>query len=156
MIVKHPRNSHISHKFNDLKIMPISMLFKLRLVIFYNRHVLPIKDNYNLTEKDHQMVTRKNLKNPIKTIKIKSKKEKRSMLFTAANLYGELRTFGTSPVGCSGNSWRLACGSWMLGTANCMNGAVITLVSNYLIGPFVFVFSLNDLSEFLSFYLEKQ
>ena len=36
------------------------------------------------------MVTRKNLKNPIKTIKIKSEKGKRSMFFTAANLYGEL------------------------------------------------------------------
>ena len=29
---------------------------------------------------------------------------------------------------------------------NLYNGAVITLVSNYLIGPFVFVFSLIDLS----------
>ena len=48
VIVKQPPNSHISHKFNDLKIMPISMLFKFRLVNFYNRHVLSIKDNYNL------------------------------------------------------------------------------------------------------------
>ena len=56
VIVKQPPNSHISHKFNDLKIMPISMLFKFRLVIFYNRHVLSTKNNYNLTEKDHQIL----------------------------------------------------------------------------------------------------
>ena len=102
--------------------MPISMLFKFRLVIFYNRHVLSIKDNYNLTEKDHQMVTRKNLKNPIKTIKIKSEKGKRSMFFTAANLYGELAWDLPNPtVGCSGNSWQLACrslmDSWWWGSA---------------------------------------
>ena len=36
------------------------------------------------------MVTRKKLKNPIKTIKIKSEEGKQSMFFTAANLYGEL------------------------------------------------------------------
>ena len=43
-------------------------------ITWHNRHVLSIKDNYNPTEKDHQMVTRKKLKNPIKTIKIKSEK----------------------------------------------------------------------------------
>ena len=85
------------------------------------------------------------------------------MFFTAANLYGELAwhlwdhprgVFGKRlaarlweldgklvvALGCPGGA------SWMLGTANCLNGAVITLVSNYLIGPFVFVFSLIDLS----------
>ena len=114
VIVKQPPNSHISHKFNDLKIMPISMLFKFRLVIFYNRHVLSIKDNYNLTEKDHQMVTRKNLKNPIKTIKIKSEKGKRSMFFTAANLYGEL-AWDLRDLPCGVFGKQLAARLWELG-----------------------------------------
>ena len=59
------------------------------------------------------MVIRKNLKNPVKTIRIKSEKENGqsySLLVSAVSLLG---TFGTSPVGCLGNSWRLACGSWM-------------------------------------------
>ena len=122
--------------------MPISMLFKFRLVIFYNRHVLSTKNNHNLTEKDHQIL--------LKQSKLSLKKENGqcfSLLLTyTVSLLG---TFGTSPVGCSGNSWRLACGSWMLGTANCLNGAVITLVSNYLIGSpslaslFLFLVSLN-------------
>ena len=85
------------------------------------------------------------------------------MFFTAANLYGELAwefldflcgMFGKQlaarlweldgqrvvALGCPGGA------SWMPRTANCLNGAVITLVLNYLIGPFVFVFSLIDLS----------
>ena len=39
VIVIQLPNSHIFHKFDDLKMMPISRLFKFRLVIFYNRHV---------------------------------------------------------------------------------------------------------------------
>ena len=113
VVVKQPLNSHISYKFNDLKIMPISMLFKFRLVIFYNRDVLSIKDNCISTKKDHRMVTTKNLENYIKAIKIKSKKEHGqcfSLLLTSTvSLFG---TFVTSPVGFSGNSWWLACGSW--------------------------------------------
>ena len=44
---------------------------------------------------------------------------------------------------------------WMLGTANCLNGAVSTLVSNYLIGPFVFVLGLIDLSQYFYHCNEK-
>ena len=88
------------------------------------------------------------------------------MFFTAANLYGELvwelrnlpcEMFGKQLAArlweLDGQRVALGCrgwASWMLGTANCLNGAVITLVLNYLIGPFVFDFSLIDLSYFLS------
>ena len=71
------------------------------------------------------------------------------MFFTAANLYGgmfgkqlaarlwELDGQRVVALGCPGGA------SWMLGTANCLNGAVITLVLNYLIGPlFLFLVSL--------------
>ena len=38
VIVIQLPNSHIFHKFDDLKMIPISRLFKFRLVIFYNWH----------------------------------------------------------------------------------------------------------------------
>ena len=61
------------------------------------------------------MVTRENLKNP--AVRVFGKQ-------LAARLGGLL----VVELGCPGGA------SWMLGAANCFNGAVITLVSNYLIG----------------------
>ena len=60
------------------------------------------------------MVTRKKLRNPIETTKIKFEKGKRSMFFTAANLYGELAwDFRDLPCGVFGK--RLAARLWELG-----------------------------------------
>ena len=68
----------------------------------------------NLTEKDHQIVTRKNLTNPIKAIKIKSEKGKRSMFFTAANLCGEL-AWDLRELPCGVFGKQLAARLWELG-----------------------------------------
>ena len=84
----------------------------------------------------------------------KRSKEERGRCFIlpvtfSVSLPGTFRTF---LAGSSGGSWRLACGGWMevdwlhsaplagLSAAwdhSALNGAVITLVSNYLICPFV-------------------
>ena len=64
------------------------------------------------------MVTRESLKNPAGRMFGKQ---------LAARLW-ELGGLLVVELGCPGGA------SWMLGTANCLNGAVITLVSNYLIG----------------------
>ena len=79
------------------------------------------------------MVTRESLKNPAGRMFGKQ---------LAACLW-ELGGLLVVELGCPGGA------SWMLGTANCLNGAVITLVSNYLIGSpslaslFLFLVSLN-------------
>ena len=90
IILKQPPNSHVLHKFNELKIMPVSMLFKFRLIIFYWKFILAREDNCNFVENNYQIKTQKSVQNPLKTIKVRTEKGKRSMFNIACNLFGEL------------------------------------------------------------------
>ena len=90
IILKQPPNSHVSHRFSELQIMPISMLFKFRLIIFYKNHILSREDNCNVVESLYTIKTRKSAKNPLKPIKVRTEKGKRSMFYIACNLFSEL------------------------------------------------------------------
>ena len=82
IINKQPPNSHISHKFEEEKIMPIFMLFKFRLIIYYHKHYY---HESNLEARTYQ--TRNCFKPRIPMVK--TEKGKRSMLITASKLFSE-------------------------------------------------------------------
>ena len=86
VIYKCPPNSSVSHKFKESKIMPISMLYKYRFVIFmfnlYKRD--PILDSLKL---DHNINTRNN-SNQLKLPVIKTDKGRRSIFYSGSQLYG--------------------------------------------------------------------
>lgn len=90
IILKQPPGSHVSHKFSELKIMPVKMLFKYRTIIYYKRHVLNQPDNCNLKVNDYNIKTRKAINFPIKLLKTKTEIGKRSMFHVAANHFSGL------------------------------------------------------------------
>ena len=89
IICLQPPNSTISLEFKNLKIMPIDMLFKFRMLIFFHKHLLNDIELKQSLIINHNKNTR--LTNQVFILpKVKTEKGKRSMFYHAAELYNLL------------------------------------------------------------------
>ena len=89
IICCRPPNSSITNEFKNLKIMPISLLFKYRSLIFFNQMLTNDSELKQSLIINHEQSTRLN-QDALKLPKIKTEKGRRSMFYFSAQLYNRL------------------------------------------------------------------
>lgn len=87
IILKIKPNSPVSTNFKNLKIMPVTMLFKYRILILFLK-TFSTEDIHNMLT-THTYNTRLKTNDKLVPSKFKSNKGQRSILFTAIHLYNE-------------------------------------------------------------------